>query len=230
MTNEELLARMREVSAGGNDAELEAFLAEVDALDAARDARLNAPEALAQAALWYVSIGVPVFPLRPRSKTPLIRSPHPDGSPQRASCYGECGRDGHGLHDAVTDLVKVRAWWTETPTANIGLPTGIVFDVIDIDGPPGFASLLDLRDEGALPGVLGTVWTPGDPDKTKFPNAPGRHLYIAPTGDGNSTAILPGVDYRGLGGYVAAPPSVGKNGRRYDWMCPLNTTALVKAA
>jgi hypothetical protein len=49
----------------------------------------------------------------------------------------------------------------------------------------------------------------------------GRHLYVAPSGDGNAANFRPGLDYRGAGGYVVAPPSIGPNGKRYDWITPL---------
>jgi hypothetical protein len=56
------------------------------------------------AALRYASQGVPVFPLAPRSKFPLISG----------------ANDGHGLHDATTDAARIQAWWMAHPTANIG--------------------------------------------------------------------------------------------------------------
>jgi hypothetical protein len=69
------------------------------------------------AAPRYASQGVPVFPLAPRSKFPLISA----------------ANDGHGLHDATTDAARIQAWWMAHPTANIGLRTGVAFDVIDLD-------------------------------------------------------------------------------------------------
>jgi hypothetical protein len=69
------------------------------------------------AALRYASQGVPVFPFAPRSKFPLISA----------------ANDGHGLHDATTDAARIQAWWMAHPTANIGLRTGVAFDVIDLD-------------------------------------------------------------------------------------------------
>jgi hypothetical protein len=42
------------------------------------------------------------------------------------------------------------------------------------------------------------------------------HLYIAATGDGNTTEFVPGVDYRGKSGYVVVAPST-VDGRRYEW-------------
>jgi hypothetical protein len=169
------------------DAEVAAILAPLDALDRADAERLNAADLLARSAKWYAARGWPVFPVVPGGKRPATR---------------------HGLHDATTDVAAVASHWARHPTHNIGLPTGHAFDVIDIDGPPGFASLAEMRDAGVLPPLLGKVWTPRG----------GRHLYIAPTGDGNAAGIWPGIDYRGRGGYVVAPPSVGANGKRYAWL------------
>jgi hypothetical protein len=46
------------------------------------------------AALRYASQGVPVFPLTPRSKFPLISA----------------ANGGHGLHDATTDAAWIQAF------------------------------------------------------------------------------------------------------------------------
>lgn len=193
--------------------------AAIDARQAARERRLSAPGALADAALWYASAGVPVFPCRPRAKAPLLRAAH-KAVPESATCKGECGRLGHGLHDATTDLDQVRAWWAATPAANIGTPTGIHWDVIDVDGPAGYAAIGLLAEAGLLPPLLAKAHTPGD--STADPVRPrGAHYYIAATGDGNAASgkVLPeGLDYRGLGGYVLAAPSVGPDGNRYEWI------------
>nr|WP_255525520.1 bifunctional DNA primase/polymerase [Mycolicibacterium sp. BK634] len=140
-------------------------------------------------ALWYASQGWPVFLLAPNGKQPLIAK-----------------RDGgNGLHDATTDLDQVREWWGQYPEANVGLPTGIKFDVIDIDGPDGIKSLAELGDD-VLPEIHGKVSTPR-----------GFHLYVLPTGDGNRAGVRPGIDYRGVGGYVCAPPSQ-IDFKRYTWV------------
>ena len=174
------------IRAGDLD-EFERLALLADAAEHEREIRLSSPTALTDAAGWYARHGIAVFPLKPGQKTP---------------------RNGSaGFKDATTDPATVATWWKASPDANIGLPTGHLFDVIDIDGPAGCAAALDLRDEGLIPVVLGHVWTPRG----------GRHIYVPPTGDGNATRFRPGLDYRGLGGYVVAPPSI-VNGRRYEWL------------
>jgi Bifunctional DNA primase/polymerase, N-terminal len=58
-------------------------------------------------ALGWLDRGFPVFPLRPRDKIPL----------------GELVP--HGFKDACRDRATIREWWTEAPTANIGIATGV---------------------------------------------------------------------------------------------------------
>lgn len=157
----------------------------ITALEERLGALHNAAPRLADAALLYASWGWPVFPLRPGDKAPLTR---------------------HGFKDATTDPARIRRWWAETPAANIGLPTGIAFDVIDIDPPKGCWSWTELVRAEALPPIHGKAITARC----------GVHLYVAPTGDGNLAGIKPGVDYRGKGGYVVAPPS-RRPGGRWQW-------------
>lgn len=179
--------------ASGDLDEFERLAQIADREQAEREQRLGAPDALASAAVWYARNGIAVFPLRPRDKRPIPGS--------------------HGFKDATTDVEQVILWWKANPLANIGVPTGLTFDVIDIDGPPGYASLADLREADLVPPILARAYTPRG----------GQHLYVKPTGDGNATAVRPGIDYRGKGGYVVAPPSAGGNGKRYDWIEPLRT-------
>jgi hypothetical protein len=164
---------------------------------------------LAQAALWYAHQGIAVFPLKPRAKVPLLPRAHPAGE----TCRGGCGKHGHGLWDATVDPVVVDGWWTATPDANIGLPTGGRFDVIDIDGDDGLANIVKLCSEVVLDAPLGIVATPR-----------GEHWYMPPTGYGNGVGgnanWLKGVDYRGIGGYVVAPPSINADGVVYKWLLP----------
>lgn len=161
-------------------------------------ARLAAPEALAQSALYYASLGWPVFPCEPGGKKPLVK-----------------WRDR-----ATTDCGTVAAWWRGTPDANIGLPTGIAFDVLDVDPDKGgYDSLAELRETWLsmgtpMPDCLAVVETGGEE------GVPGRHLYVPvhPAESSPGTNFAPGLDYRGLGGYVIAPPSRLASGGRYRWI------------
>jgi hypothetical protein len=138
---------------------------------------------LGRVAVWYANRGVPVFPLR--GKIPLTK---------------------RGLNDASTDIAVVREWWRSWPMANIGAATGWRFDVIDVDGPEGCASLAELGDVPYLARVA-------------TPRYDGYHLYVAPSpGTTNAAGVKPGIDYRGKGGYVVVPPSIGPNNRRYAWL------------
>jgi hypothetical protein len=166
-------------------ATFERLAGEAERRHADRLARLAEPTALASAAAWYAAQGVPVFPVEERGKVPLVR-----------------------WRDAATTVAgNIAAWWRRWPQANIGMPTGLRWDAIDVDGPPGYQSLATVREAGVMPTVLGRALTPRG----------GMHLYITPTGEGNGASLGPGLDYRGLGGYVVVPPSVGGTGRRYEW-------------
>jgi len=176
--------------AAGDLIEFERLAQIADRQQADRAKRLEAVDALSMAAPWYARHGIAVFPLQPRTKVPLHGS--------------------RGFKDATTDPATVERWWRQHPQANIGMPTGARWDVIDIDGPLGYASLASMKDEGIVPDILARAWTPRG----------GQHLYIQPTGDGNAASLRPGVDYRGTGGYVVLPPSVGPNGLIYDWITP----------
>jgi hypothetical protein len=113
---------------------------------------------------------------------------------------------------ASTTPAEVRHWWQRWPLANVGLLTGARFDVLDLDGPPGVEALrasLSQRDPAEHPGPVART------------GGGGWHLLYAPTGLGNRVGLLPGVDWRGRGGVVVAPPSRHASGRRYAWVRPL---------
>jgi hypothetical protein len=164
------------------------------------------------AASDYATDGWPVFPLRRHNKTPAIRSAHPEGDPLRGKCKGECGKPGHGLYDATNNVARIERWWKRHPDHNIGLATGHKFDVIDIDPKNGgVPSFLKVLSDKRIPETHGIAITASG----------GMHLYVKPTGKGNFTKVggRKGIDYRGLGGYVVAPPStLGQTWRSYVWL------------
>jgi hypothetical protein len=153
------------------------------------------------AALDYAVRGWPVLPLH-----------HPVGdacSCGRADCAspGKHPRTPNGLKAATTDSGTITSWWQRWPDANIGLRTGVAFDVLDVDGPEGLDSLAKVAPFGddtelTLPAVdTGKGW----------------HFYCRPTGHGNRGGLLEHVDWRGADGYVVAPPSRHISGATYTW-------------
>lgn len=139
---------------------------------------------------------VAIFPLAPGTKIPLAGT--------------------HGCRDASDDADAARARWQRRPSANIGIATGArsMIWVLDIDAHHGGnESLARLEAEhGPLPATI-TTGTPNG----------GRHLYwrwpaSGPEIRNSAGRIAPGLDVRGEGGSVVAPPSVLADGRRYRWL------------
>jgi hypothetical protein len=138
----------------------------------------------------YARRGFQVFPLKPRTKEPATR---------------------RGLYEATNNAATLRRWFTGAHPYNVAIRTGVpsgVF-VLDVDGEQGFSSLAELVEHhGLLPSTL--VSTTGK----------GRHYWFnarspIPCSVGK---IAPGIDIRGDGGYVVAPPSIHPSGAPYRWV------------
>ena len=149
-----------------------------------------------EAAKRYAKMGLAVFPVR-QSKRPFTPN---------------------GCKDAKTDLRVINAWWKRWPDANIGIATGSIsgnlivvdLDVDDNKGIDGRDSLKEWeRENGELPETWMAITGRG-----------GYHLYFHhpdATNITNRAGLLDGVDIRGEGGYVVAPPSIHQNGSCYEW-------------
>src|SRR5712692_5206036 len=158
----------------------------------------NGANATLAAALHYAARGWHVLPLQPGGKMP----------------FGPLAP--RGLLDATTDTETIRHWWTTAPDANVGIRTGAVsgFVVLDVDPRhEGDDSLWELQGRHQrLPDTIMALTGGG-----------GSHWLFAHPGQGvvirNATSLggLPGLDVRGDGGYIVAPPSWHPNGRRYEW-------------
>lgn len=133
------------------------------------------------AALEYAARGWHVFPCKPGEKTPATP---------------------HGFKDATTDEETIRAWWARTPAANVAIATGRVSGLVVVD--------IDPKNGGSLEWQM-LVAQNGEPvaPRVRTPSG-GTHLYFAcpDAGFPSKVGIRPGIDTRGDGGYVLAPPSV----------------------
>jgi hypothetical protein len=113
---------------------------------------------------------------------------------------------------ATTDTAVVRRWWRRWPAASVALRTGVRFDVADVDGEDGVDALRAILTNATPALGAGPLARTG---------GGGWHLLFAPTGYGSPKRVLPGVDWRGRGGYVLVAPSGHPCGRRYRWIRPL---------
>ncbi len=152
------------------------------------------PPATLTAALEYAARGWHVFPCRPASKTPATE---------------------HGFHDATTDPDQLHRWWSHNPDLNLAIATGpSQLVIVDVDEDADGHHTLDTleAEHGPLPATLTSL------------TADGQHrCYRAPADvEVRNTAgrLGPGIDTRGAGGYIVAPPSIHPTGVRYEWLDP----------
>jgi hypothetical protein len=176
-------------------------LALVPALVArSEDAKAAPSTMMLDAALRYASKGFQVFPCHSAR----------DG---RCSCgNSSCDRKAkhprtpNGLNDATDDVAAITAWWRQWPDANIALRTGDVsgFVAYDFDGELGQAIAKDVR---SLPTPVADT------------GGGGLHMLFAHPGHLVRTrrGVREGLDVRGDGGYIIAPPSMHASGRPYAW-------------
>lgn len=170
---------------------------------------MKTSKSMLEYAIEYINKGLAVFPLYPKDKRPMTE---------------------RGCLDATLDPKQAEAWWTKEPRANIGIATGgksgglLVVD-LDIDedtGKNGYEELKKWQKEN------GSI---GDETWTSITGRGGYHLfYKSDKEHRNRGGILEGIDIRGEGGYIVAPPSLHPNGKRYEWEYEPGDYALMKAS
>ena len=96
--------------------------------------------------------------------------------------------------------------WSQYPDANVGIDCGrSELLVVDIDAASAWRRLLDEEEVDETPTL--TVRT-----------GKGRHLYYRSPGSLGNRGLALGIDIRGDGGYVVAPPSShAQSDRRYEF-------------
>jgi len=140
----------------------------------------------------YLARGWSLLPLRARDKRPLIA--------------------WEPLQRARPSVEQITDWFTHWPDANVGIVTGEVSNliVLDVDPEHGGDDSLDRLEAASGPLPVTVVATTG---------GGGLHFYFAHPGGliRNRTGLSLGIDLRGDGGYVVAPPSIHPSGRPYAW-------------
>jgi len=108
---------------------------------------------------------------------------------------------------------EIKGWFRHWRDANVGIVTGSISRLIVLDIDPkhgGDDALAELESRHGPLGPTVEVLTGGG----------GRHFYFAsPDGEiRNRAGLAQGIDLRGDGGYIVAPPSIHPSGRPYRWI------------
>lgn len=174
------------------------------------------PAATLQAALSYAALGFRVFPtwwVTERGGQVVCAC----GAGTDAEGKPLCNPGKHPIskgwmRDATTDPGIIKLWWRADPLANLSIATGAASKlfVLDIDGDEGRASLGNLvARHGEIPLTPRAVTGSG-----------GWHfLFLHPGGHVKTMGrVAPGIDVRGDGGQIVAPPSIHLSGAQYRWI------------
>ena len=147
----------------------------------------------------FTKRGIPVFPLRPGTKKPAINA---------------------WPRNATTTAQIISSWRVSPARLNIGIPTGTASDliVIDLDVKNGVNGLANWKALVAQHPPVPQTWEAETPST-------GRHLYFRKPKDltinsSAGTVLGPGIDVRGEGGYIVAPPSSLGAAGSYRWLVP----------
>lgn len=106
------------------------------------------------------------------------------------------------FQESRASVEQVRGWFSSMPDAKVAIITGKISGIVVID--------VDCDKGGSIEGL---------PRTSRCRTGNGYHFYYKHPGVPVKTCggIRPGIDIRGDGGYVIAPPSMHKNGKQYTW-------------
>ena len=169
-----------------------------------------------QAALAYAERGWQVFPVAG------IVSGH-CGCRAGSMCDhpGKHPLNRNGLRAATTDNMQIARWWQTWPWAGVAIRTGAPSGLVVVDIDPTHGGLLSL-DELSRSGAVTTRTLETLAVRS---GGAGYHLYYQHPHKAvsNTNSQLPrigptpGLDLKGDGGSIIAPPSPHPSGRRYQW-------------
>ena len=166
-------------------------------------------------ALAYAERGWPVLPCCWPNQTGGCGC----GRGHKGQAVGKAPLAPKGVHDATTDPEAIGQWWARWPLANIGValePEHLL--VLDLDGPSGVDEALA---HGLPPGPVASTGREA-----------GQHRFFLNPWPGMASATKRGesksIDVKTTG-YVIAPPSSHRSGRKYCWLLDPDETPVQPA-
>ncbi|WP_369801140.1 bifunctional DNA primase/polymerase [Nocardiopsis sp. SBT366] len=179
-----------------------------------RRKRRHATDSMMESALRFAELGWPVVrgtaPGEDRACTcDRMGCPDPAAHPVTAAWGVE----------ASTDAETIRRWWTASPQANIVLPTGRVFDVLDVPREAGVMALARMGRAGVPAGPVAAldsrymffVATRSPMDEDEWWSC---HLDCVP----EAVEAMPGLRWHCRDSFVLGAPSVLASGGRVTWI------------
>jgi hypothetical protein len=165
-------------------------------------------------ALHYASLGLRVHP---------VHGITPEG---RCTCQSTDPKHQPGKHPvlldwtnaATTEASSIQQWFA-TSRWNLGIATGEASGVFCLDIDSHHGGEHSLQNAAEALGPMPATWTvaTGSGGKHYYFRHPGNPVRIATKTNVLEAWSLPGIDTRGDGGQVVAPPSRHHSGSEYDW-------------
>src|SRR5262249_40959748 len=113
-----------------------------------------------------------------------------------------------GFYDATTNPATIRRWFAGGQEYNLAVRTGMASGIW----------VLDVDDETSLDEL--TAKHGPIPTTRQSQSSRGRHFWFRCDSPIQSSAsrVAPGIDVKGDGGYIMAPPSIHESGIVYQWL------------
>jgi hypothetical protein len=154
---------------------------------------------------FYSNLNWKVFPVYGVNENGTCQCGNP-----KCDAVGKHPRIKNWQDEATSDFHKMSKWFVEWPDSNLGLVTGHKsFVALDVDTRHGgFENFDELKEEyGLLPDTA-----------ISHTGSGGLHYVFKSTNPiRNKQNVRSGIDFRGDGGYIVAPPSRHISGCQYCW-------------
>jgi hypothetical protein len=155
-----------------------------------------------RAAAWgYLQRGLSVIALTGKA---------PNGKVHPRGLYDALRMDDSvpGIEMGPDDDAVLKAVFDHPDTTGVGILTTYPYVVVDIDGEEGAAQWKEIAGEEYMP------------DRWVAKTGRGLHLWFADWANHATAKLGAKLDLKGVGGYVAAPPSLHPDGHKYEWLLP----------